>query len=181
MSFNSKAGKGILLEKEYQKEEHKQEKIELVSFGHKIIDAIKNGITYPDGRVRRFDVIDFYRNTTFTMDELFYIIRSELSVENQKIYRKFQQFNDKKEPITLDHLHNHILVYNVKFDENNCIIPGSGREVTNEEKDNLYNMMIEWNLPIYKEVYEAALDRWKNDFLDMPTRFNDGEPLTRTK
>ena len=42
--------------------------------------------------------------------------------------------------------------------------------------------MVSYNLPIINEVYEALLERWKHDFLELPTKFNqDGQTLVRKK
>lgn len=159
--------------KKYKEDSMKEEREKLVMLGKLIINAIKNGITHDDGRKRKFDIIDFYITTPLSFNELFYIIRDDLNIDEIRIYRKFQQVNNKNEEINLNQLYTSRQIFGLKFDENGNAIPETGREVTNEEKENLVNYILGAGLPLTNDVYDAALDRWRNDFLKMPTRFND--------
>ena len=182
MNIKGGPAKAMELAKLYQQESMKEERAKIVQMGKSIINAIKNGIILEDGRVRKFDIVDYYSLTALNFNELVYIIRDDLSVSEIKIIRKFQQAYEGVEPITLEMLFQTRRIYNVEFDEYRRIIPGSGREVTNEEKENIYNLMVSYNLPIINEVYEALLERWKHDFLELPTKFNqDGQTLARKK
>ena len=80
------------LAKKYKEPEMINEYMFLIKLGKDIINSIKFGVMCEDNNIRKFDIIDYYFLTELSMEELFYIIRDELTSEEIRIYRNFQQY-----------------------------------------------------------------------------------------
>ena len=56
---------------------------------------------------------------------------------------------------------------NVQRDESGNLIPGSGRLITNEEKKQIFDFIIENNYPITRNVYNIVLNAYINDEIEL--------------
>ena len=155
------------LAKEFTREERKEEKNQLVQLGKTIVNYIQNGVLMEDGTIRAFDYIDYLLITSFTFDELFYIIRDCLSLEEIKIFRGFQYHNDNPELYSEEHFRNMVYRYNVEFDQRGKVIEGSGKEITLEEKETVINIINEMGWNQTRALFNAFIERCKKGYLNI--------------
>ena len=170
-----KLPRAIKLAEIYKDESKKDEKNTLVVLGHEIANKMKNGITYEDGRTRAYDVIDYYNDCKLPLYLFYVIIRDQLSLEEQRLFGSFIGKVVNSEKLSLRILYGTKSILELKYDENGNLIEGSGREITTEEKEALVKFIESHEWELTKTVYDAAFNRWKNGFLEMPTKFNIDE------
>lgn len=143
----------------------------IIKNGKNIVNLIVNGIQLENGNTRKFDVVDYLSRTTLKTDEFLKILKGNLSSQEYNVFRRFVNAS-KFIPIDTDKLYNSFHACNVQFDKFNNIIPGTGRVIEQHEKENIINYIKKHHLPFTENVYNALFYRWKNGYLQMPTKFN---------
>lgn len=143
----------------------------IIKNGKDIINLMINGIQLENGNTRKFDVIDYFSRTSLKTDEFLKIMKGKLSSQEYNVFQRFVRAN-KFYPIDTNKLYSTFQAYNVQFDKSNNAIPGTGRVIEQYEKENIINYIKEHHLPFTQNVYNALFDRWKNGYLQMPTKFN---------
>ena len=135
----------------------------------KIVELIKNGIE-EDGKIREFDLLDYYNNTKSSLNDFMTSLNGLLTTEEYRIIKTFisKNQNDKGlTPFNINQLYNTKTVVGVNFDEKGKIIEGSGREITKEEKQNIISYLNSRQIPITKITYNIAFRRWLSGNLNI--------------
>lgn len=123
----------------------------IMSKAKSIIDKIKNGVELEDGTKRNFTIIDYYLTTKLNLDELFNLIKKDLSAADVRAFRNFASKNKNLQLWGEKRVENYydmdITVGN-KFDENNKIIPNSGHVLSLKEKKYIVKYIKSLNVPL---------------------------------
>lgn len=134
----------------------------LVAKCKKIIELIKNGVE-ENGKKRDFDLVDYYRITALNFDELLNIIKSRIDATDYRVLKTFiaKNQNDKEmTPFDISNLYNTKTVVGVQFDAKRNIIPGTGREITKEEKQSIIMYLKKNNIRLTNKTYNIIYKRW---------------------
>ncbi len=142
----------------------KHNEAEIVKYARYMLNSIINGVVTEDGRLRNYDVIDYYSNITLSFEEFFNIIKSHLSLNEIRLFKKFCQYNASKEKVLINQFRNTRRIFYAQFDKYGKLIEGSGREIAEEEKAYIENFIKENELPEYQIVYETCIQRLKDYF-----------------
>ena len=133
----------------------------------KISEGIKNGITTPNGKKRRFDILDYYDITNYSPAELL----NELSIINVvkgttvHKYRNTESIKTTRKYL-IDKQENYKIVvgdvvrYNVKFDENGKPVPNTGDIITKEESEQFMKYLRKIEKPVDNYTYNAVIKRY---------------------
>jgi len=160
------------LKEEYNK--FQKEKIYLQS--HEIINKVKiminqiiNGVCISETTKRPFDIIDYYKTTTLTYEELLDLVISYLSKEEIIILKEFMLKN--RESIELNSyeiflIYESKLIVDAEFDTKGNMIKSSGREITREEKQKVFNFLYENQILVTRKTFNKALDRYLNGYIN---------------
>ena len=159
--------------KKYISQNQAQRYAVIVSKGKRIISLILNGIDVDNDKKRPFDIVDYFTFTKILPAQMFNIIKSYLSPKERIIFKKFETRYEKMQNLDLRRLYSAKQVFGAKLDENGNIIEGTGRIITDYEKQNIVIYMKNNNLPLYSSVYQALFLRWQKGYLEMPTKFNE--------
>ena len=127
-----------------------------------IADYIINGVN-SDGRIRNFDLIDYYTLTNVNYNEICKSLEKKLERKDYVKIKRFFAANDKlckflmnsKKAVDLD------IEFNCKKDKDGFPIAGTGRKLTEEERIEILNLFDRYNIPLY--LFKVAIDRIKND------------------
>lgn len=151
-----------------QKEQFEKSRSErfaiIVSNIKKIVYQIINGIELENGEKKEFDLLDYYRITKLNFEELEHILkRFHLNPDEYRNIKTFIAKNrkdNKLSPTDLQKIYNMKQVIGVEFDKKGNIIPGSGREVTAEEKQNIVKYLNYNHIPVTNRTYNLALRQY---------------------
>lgn len=127
-----------------------------------VIDLIKNGVV-ENGTKREFDLVDYYKYLPLGFDKQLRMVRDSINQDDYKLLCVYAGSIKNEQLLSdaeIENLYNMKNVVNVKLDEENNIIPGSGREITKEEKQNLINYLEDNNIPVTNKSYNAIYRRW---------------------
>ena len=125
---------------------------DLLSKALAVIDLIKNGV-FENGVQREADLVDYYKYLPLGFDKMLKIVRDGINPEDYKLLCSFVgKYKNERElsEFEINNIYNMKTIVNVKFDEENKVIPGSGREITIEEKQNIINATL-------KNTYESIM------------------------
>lgn len=128
----------------------------------KIIELIKNGVEENDKR-RDFDLVDYYKITSLNFEGLLNIIKGHLSAEDYRVLRIFIAKNKNDKDMTsldVSNLYNAKIVVGGQFDAKRNIIPGTGREITKEEKQSIIMYLNKNNIRLTNKTYNIIFRRW---------------------
>lgn len=131
-------------------------------------EGILNGYE-ENGLKREFDIIDYLLITKIPITK---IGRFNLNSVDKKVRATLNKFKNnykyvnKEDKRELNNIMENSRTFGVKFDNKGNIIPGSGRTITNEERDNLINYLRERDLPVNNCTYNIILKRYINGFID---------------
>ena len=134
----------------------------LMSKVSNLIQLIKNGIE-ENGKKREFNIVDYYKYTSLSFDELIRIVNGKINSSDYRILRTFiaKHKNDKKlSPNDIHNLYNQKDMIGIEFDGNGNVIPGTGREITKEEKEKIIKYLKSNNIPITNKTYNIIFKRW---------------------
>lgn len=139
---------------------------------NKIIDNIENGVVTPDGNIRPYDILDYYQNEYINKENDIYkninIIRNDISKEQVIKFKRFIDKNpvgERLDHFTIKNIFSTNDEVNVKRDESGKLIPGTGRIITPTEKKEIFDYILENNLPLTSKIYSLALKRYLNNEL----------------
>lgn len=159
----------------YEEQKEKKTYNELLSNSLIVIDLLKNGVV-ENGVKREFDLIDYYKYLPIGFDRMLRIIRDDLNLDDYKLlstYVKEIKNEDELSEVAINNIYNTKTIVGVKIDEENNIIPGTGREITKEEKQNIINYLKEVNIPITNKTYNAAYKKWLSGILIIESEEKD--------
>lgn len=165
----------------YTKSQNGQRYAALVYNGKKIVQQLINGVQLDNGEIRDFDMIDYYELTSMPPETFLNVVKNELSPKERLIFIKFIKSNTNLVPLNLIKLYSMLQILDVQFDEKNRTIPGTGRVIEQFEKENLINYLKAMDIPLNMCTYNAALKRWKNGYLVMPTPFYEDVSISSKK
>ena len=120
-----------------------------------IIDKIKNGVELEDGTKRDFTIIDYYLSTKLSLDELFNLIKKDLTAADVRAFRNFASKNSNIQlwgEQRIENYYNTDITLGIKFDSNNKIIPNSGHTLTQEEKEYIIKYIRLLNVPLCQQT-----------------------------
>lgn len=127
-----------------------------------VIDLIKNGVV--ENVVKReFDLVDYYKYLPLGFDRMMKIVRESINPDDYKLLGAFVgKYKTERElsDFEINNIYNTKTIINVQFDEENKIIPGSGREITIEEKQNIIKYLKDNNIPVTNKTYNIIYRRW---------------------
>lgn len=134
----------------------------LLTKANKIIKLIKNGIE-ENGIKRDFDLVDYYKNTSLSFEELLHVVEGKVGAEDYRALRMFiaKNKNDKEmTPRDISNLYNTKIVIGAQFDYKRNIIPGTGREITKEEKQSIVKYLEYNNIRVTNTTYNIIYRKW---------------------
>lgn len=131
-----------------------------------IIKKIKNGITEGE-MVRPFDIIDFYFISPLTLDQFLIIAKKVLQKADLTTAYYFYNQNQCKTFTAKDisQLMYEKLELDGKRDQSGCLIPGTGKLVTKEEKAAALQYLDDVKIQKNRRTYLAALKRLRANHL----------------
>lgn len=158
----------LLLEERRKKEEEY-----IVNCTKNIIDGINYG--YEENGIHRdFDVLDYYFITNTSISVLLKMVTSLVSDRDYYTLKKINKYGFRKEnkPKEFKGVLKEKLIVDIKKDSDGNIIPDSGREILNEEKENVFNFLTENGIPFNNLTYRTAIKRYTKGLLEfhIPTR-----------
>jgi len=133
----------------------KQSYAVIMSKAKSIIDKIKNGVELEDGTKRDFTIIDYYLSTKLSLDELFNLIKKDLTAADVRAFRNFASKNSNIQlwgEQRIENYYNTDITLGIKFDSNNKIIPNSGHTLTQEEKEYIIKYIRLLNVPLCQQT-----------------------------
>ena len=154
----------------YKKYIDKCEAIRLEEFNNnfsialQVLDCIENGIL-DNGNYREFDLIDYFLITKLDKREMLKVIKEGLTCREAKVFGAFLSKNPELQLLNENNINKILtdkMVFGMRFDDNGVAIPGTGREITYEEKTNIINYINDNDIPFYEGVYRTAIKRLLN-------------------
>lgn len=158
----------------YNKFVYKEETIKKEIFNYNlslakvILNNIENGI-YENDKYREFDLIDYYLLTKVDRRQILKAIKEGLGSDYAKVFGSFMSRYPDSNIINergIEKILSERMIFGSKIDSEGRIIPGSGREITNDEKLYILSFLKDNNIPLYEEVYRNALKRYLNGNLE---------------
>lgn len=144
------------------KNRQKQQYAVIVIKLENIIDCIKNGIV-ENGVTRPFDIVDYFRQTSISFENLVSLGQQNLSNEENKILKRFvaqnKNYSNENTAFSKEILSQKVII-NTKKDEKGNLIPNSGEEVTIETKQNVLNYLKRYHIPINAKTYNIVFRRY---------------------
>lgn len=131
-----------------------EEKEQLTVIARKIIDGIKNNIIISDNTTRPFDLLDYYEQTSYSFEELYNIVASELTPEETGIITTFmdENFMASKQDVRQSAIYRTKMIFGT-------------REITDEEKKNILDYFKSKNIPLLEKTFSIALRRYLTGYL----------------
>ena len=145
-------------------EKKKKEHFLNIANGLEINDKIRTGIEMEDGRIREFDLIDYYMHTNIKPRSLLYILISNTNPKNLLPFKKFAPRYEHDFKLDEEWIKRKLkdrVIYGCKLDENKEIIENSGTEISETDKLFIIEYLKEHNVPITECTYMAGLIRFK--------------------
>lgn len=137
-----------------------------------LVNYIESGYTLSDGTVKEFDIIDYHIYTHYSLKEL---LNKAKNIIDEKDYAKLKSFSIKYpftavwSDRTINNYYDTKLYFDTKMDDKGNII--SSRELTNENKEEILNFLMDNNVPIYQRTINVAEKRFLNNTLYTEERF----------
>ena len=128
----------------------------------KIIDVMSNVIDKEiteNGITRKFDIIDYLNITDMEPKD----ISSVVGKKSRLLFLKFNKFNEfsfRNEEDFESKVFSEIRIFGAEFDKYNNYIEGTGRLITDEEKQEIINYMNKKNYYKNQYIYNALLKRY---------------------
>ena len=125
-----------------------------------IADYIINGIPTDNG-LREFDLIDYYSLTDVNLRNVLTESKQFLSKSEVRKFGAIVSNNErlKKSILTSKNGFNFDIEFDCQKDKDGFPIPGTGRRVTDEEKENIISLFEKYNIPVY--LFRIAIERIK--------------------
>lgn len=154
---------------EHEERVKKQQHDDLVFRALKVIDMMKNGVDQ-NGIKKEFDLIDYYRYLPLGFDRMLRIVRDSINIEDYKLLGSYIETVKTDRELSeneINCIYNTKTITGIQFDEEKKIIPGTGREITKEEKQNIINYLKVNNIPVTNKTYNIIYKRWLSGNLDI--------------
>ena len=137
-----------------------------------IFELVDRGIQLQDGRIRNFDLIDYYRLVGVDLNRFMNVVQSvykgkersqriPLETFKVKFFSKYQEPQNLTEEKVL---HDYFAT-GIKYDQDNKPIPGTGHVYTPEEKELIINFIKANNAPLNSYTYRDGIKRMENGYL----------------
>lgn len=127
-----------------------------------VIDLMKNGVE-ENGVKREFDLVDYYRYLPLGFDRVMRMVRDDINPDDYRLLSAYvgkHKYEQELSEVGIDNIYNMKTIVNVQFDEENKAIPGTGREITVVEKQNIINYLRSNNIPLTTKTYNIIYKRW---------------------
>ena len=149
------------------------EKEQVLNAFNDIVYCIKNGMNL-ENEVRKYDILDYYlhpyNGNGVDINKNLDLIREDVSKEDIIIFKKFISANHPGSILDKYTIKNIFAVnyeVNALKDENGIPISGTGRLITNEEKKNVLDFIVNNNLPLRVQIYKLVMKRYVNGDLEL--------------
>lgn len=119
-------------------------------------------------KIRKFDAIDYLSITNLPLSVFSTRALKVLTKKQIVLLKKFRECNIKIEENNNSEIAEILKeerIIGFELDKFGKVIEGSGRKITDEEKNNLLDYLKANNIPINRKTYGAALKRYINNFL----------------
>lgn len=150
---------------ELEKRAKKQEEIDIKT-GKEILKLMENGVELEDGTTRPFDAIDYYMITKTDPSKMVNVLRknaSNLELLNLKKFKAQQMYDVKLSIDTIDMAFNQKYVFDCKQDKKGNLLLNTGREISEQEKLDILNYLVENDIPITQNIFYAGIRRIKDE------------------
>lgn len=141
----------------------------LLQTGKSILQQLTRGVALSDGTTRKFDIIDYLLATNLPYNEMLSVLKSgnvpEKDIRPFRIFMSRNKIGTEWAKKEIENTLNNQHIIGIQFDSNNNMIPGSGHELTKEEKTNIMNYVKTQDIPLCNETYRCALKRYQNGYL----------------
>lgn len=145
--------------------------VEINNICNEIIYKINNGVLENEVK-RKYDLLDYYLESKYDYNIIKYFLMNNNPTYYQILRRFMKKYKGNKPlyRLTIQSILDEKTIVNIQFDENNNPIPNSGRLITREEKENVFNYLVNHNIPLYEETYSLALKKYINDEIDLKSK-----------
>ena len=136
-----------------------------------VINMIKKGVVTEDGKIRPYDLIDFY--TTYKVDfEKLYNYKKivKLNLNDNKIlsnfmsqYKSYGFLTEQLKPLSEHAINNFLEIkneFNCKRDEKGMPIIGTGKIIDKSEKEKIVEYLVSNEIPLNIITCRIALQRY---------------------
>lgn len=132
----------------------------------KIVDGLANGYK-EDEEIRNFDILDYF---TITRIPLFKMnnLSNRLNKDDRTLIRKFiTKFADAEDgrPVHEENIRKTAFTTSARFDEEKNEIPGTRRDITEEEKESMIKYLKTHDMPINFITFNAVKNRYLDGFV----------------
>lgn len=154
----------------YYQEKINRDKFTRVYTGWKtVINGLKNGVI-ENGKVREFDIVDYYDAVKVNIDELVKILKNSGNIDYEdiitlKLFASKNKLGKKLSDKAIEQIYQMEEEINLKKDSNGYLIPNTGRIITKEEKELVINYLIDNKIPLYSGIYAIALKKYLDNTL----------------
>ena len=134
----------------------------ICNIGKNIIKEIINGIQIDQNNKRPFDLLDYYQKIKISPDELYRIIKSQLTPEETKAIRIFISKYKSDKGLNINQ------VINVKH---TLMVNGKAKEISLQEKEEAIKYLKTNGLPLTNSLYNIVLKKLvQNQLEEIPKR-----------
>lgn len=152
----------------------------IMSKAKSIIDKIKNGVELEDGSKRDFTIVDYYLTTKLNLDELFSLVKKDLTSDDVRAFRNFASKNKNLQlwgEQKIENYYNMNITVGNKFDKNKNIIVNSGHELSLEEKKYIVKYIKSLNIPLCWQTVNIIQKEIFNENIIVPTQKESGKKI----
>lgn len=153
--------------KNYELNKEKRKSRNLANAAKEIGKYLREGYN-EDGIHRDFDLIDYFLITKYKLNEVYEAAKRVLPSLQLSLIRRFVMNNlnaDENQRNEIKAIYAEKRTVGVKYDENNNVIPNTGRIINDEEKKLLIDFLTNNRIPINRFTYRAALKRYLNGYI----------------
>ena len=145
--------------------------MENLQIAYELIENIKNGVELETGEKREYDIIDFLITYRIDFVEFYNSVKNLLGIEAKKTLKIFyNKYVDNSHncfgpetkisnEIVYENIMSTSFTENAKTDENNNVIPNSGRKITEEEKIKLIDFFKSLNIQVTTRMLNCGIKR----------------------
>lgn len=126
-----------------------------------LLQGIRKGVNF-DGETRKFDLLDYYEVMNIKLDKLLSIVGPYLTkVELETLSGFIKRYHDdiRYNKSNQDYLLATKITVGIKFDDTGKVIAGTGREISNDEKQAIIDDLRERKIPLTRSTYYESIRR----------------------
>lgn len=153
----------------------KEKDVRLVT---EINELVNQGVLCNDGRLRKFDVLDYYERTSMSMKKFNVLCIEVLTGIDTKKIKQFIKSNFESLKINdedVEMILNQHDEVRCEKDDRGYPIPGTGTIITNQEKLGIINYLKKLRVPLTYGTYYAAFRRYVNGYLIISLEYLDAD------